>query len=116
MDSLAPFPPRLVHVLREGAQDLRRQEPEPGVTVIGRSIKLKRAAEYGPGEVTVEAFVLGVAGKTGPKRQIHVTLAEDEYTRATDAHAQGRTLKIEGDLARRGTYYELTRITAFDVL
>ncbi|MFF8262071.1 hypothetical protein [Streptomyces virginiae] len=116
MDSLAPFSPRLVHALREGAQDLRQQEPEPGVTVIGRSTKLKRAAEYGPGEVTVEAVVLGVAGKIGPKRQIHVTLAEDEYTRATDAHAQGRTLKIEGDLARRGTYYELTRITAFDVL
>ncbi|MGW7456499.1 hypothetical protein [Streptomyces sp. NPDC054797] len=48
MDSLPPFSPRLVHALREGAQDLRRQEPEPGVTVIGRSIRLKRAAEYGP--------------------------------------------------------------------
>ncbi|MGW7456500.1 hypothetical protein [Streptomyces sp. NPDC054797] len=66
--------------------------------------------------MTVEAVVLGAAGQIGPKRQIHATLGEDEYTRAADAHAQGRTLKIEGDLARRGTYYELTRITAFDVL
>ncbi|WP_405683941.1 hypothetical protein [Streptomyces sp. NBC_00057] len=113
---VAPFTPSLVRTLREGAKDMRRQAPEPGVTIIGRSIKLKRAIDQGPGEVTVEAVVLGQAGAIGPKRQIHVHLNTDDYTRATDAHAQGRTLKIEGDLSRRGTYYELTQITAFDVL
>ncbi|QIK06150.1 hypothetical protein G7Z12_09050 [Streptomyces sp. ID38640] len=111
------FTPALVGVLREAAQDLRRQEPELGVTVVGRTTKLKRAADFGPGEVTVEARLLKENGDLGgQQRQIHLHLREEDYDRATDAHRERRDLKIQGDLVRRGTYHELTGVTGFDVL
>ncbi|MET9953425.1 hypothetical protein ABZ135_18000 [Streptomyces sp. NPDC006339] len=111
------FSPREVHILREGAQDLRRQEPERGVTVVGRTTRLKRAADFGPGEVTIVARLMRENGDlVGQERQIHLHLTEAEYDRATDAHRERRDLRIEGDLSRRGNYHELTRITGFDVL
>lgn len=115
--SVAEFPQRLVPVLREGAQDLRRQEPDRGVTIVGRPTKLKRVAEFGPGEVTVEGRLMKENGDlVGQQRQIHLELTEENYDRATDAHRTRRDLKIEGDLSRRGTYHELTNLTDFHVL
>ncbi|MFJ7986465.1 hypothetical protein [Streptomyces sp. NPDC096351] len=111
------FSPRDVQILREGAQDLRRQEPERGVTIVGRTTKLKRAADIGPGDVTVVARLMRENGDlVGQERQIHIHLTEAEYDRATDAHRDRRDLRIEGDLTRRGNYHELSRITGFDVL
>ncbi|MEU4100161.1 hypothetical protein [Streptomyces tanashiensis] len=111
------FSPRDVRILREGAQDLRRREPERGVTIVGRTTKLKRAADIGPGDVTVVARLMRENGDlVGQERQIHLHLTEAEYDRATDAHRDRRDLRIEGDLTRRGNYHELTRITGFDVL
>ncbi|WP_030902875.1 hypothetical protein [Streptomyces sp. NRRL F-5126] len=113
----AAFSPRLVGVVREAAQDLRRQEPELAVTIVGRTTKLKRAGDFGPGEVTIEARLLKENGDlSGQERQIHLRLRQEDYDRATDAHRERLDLKISGDLARRGTYLELTNVTAFDVL
>lgn len=115
--SLAEFPQRLVHVLREGAQDLRRQEPDRGVTIVGRPTKLKRVADFGPGEVTVEGRLMKENGDlVGQQRQIHLHLTEEDYDQATDAHRDRRDLKIEGDLTRRGNYQELIDLTGFYVL
>jgi hypothetical protein len=111
------FPRRLVPVLRAGAQDLRRQEPDWGVTIVGRPIRLKRVGDFGPGEVTVEGRLLKENGDlVGQQRQINIQLSEEDYIRATDAHRDRRDLKVEGDLSRRGNYHELTNVTAFDVL
>ncbi|WP_210586809.1 hypothetical protein [Streptomyces sp. GESEQ-35] len=115
--SVTEFPQRLVSVLREGAQDLRRQEPDRGVTIVGRPTKLKRVADFGPGEVTVEGRLMKENGDlVGQQRQIHLHLTEEDYDRATDAHRTRRDLKIEGDLTRRGNFHELINLTGFDVL
>ncbi|MFI0978895.1 hypothetical protein ACH4SP_18075 [Streptomyces sp. NPDC021093] len=111
------FPRRLVHVLREGAQDLRRQEPDEGVTIVGRTTKLKRTGDIGPGEVTVEGRLMRENGDlVGQQRQIHLHLSEEDYDRATEAHRDRLDLRIEGDLTRRGNYQELINLTGFDVL
>ncbi|MEU8524540.1 hypothetical protein AB0C77_02895 [Streptomyces sp. NPDC048629] len=110
------FSPRLVDRLREGAQELRRQAPERGVTIMGRSTVLRRASARGPGEVTVEAVVMGPEGPTGPRRQVRVHLSEAAYNQAAAVHGHGAFLQIEGDLTRRGNFHELTRVTGFSVL
>lgn len=114
---IAEFPRRLVPVLRQGAQELRRQEPERAVTIVGRPTKLKRTADFGPGDVTVEGRLMKEDGDlVGQQRQIRLRLSEEDYDRATDAHRTGRDVKAEGDLTRRGTYHELTNVTGFEVL
>ncbi|EST38692.1 hypothetical protein N566_05925 [Streptomycetaceae bacterium MP113-05] len=115
--AVASFPHGLVPVLREVAQELRSNEPDRGVTVVGRLVRLQRAADVGPGKVTVEARLMKENGDlTGQQRQIHLYLTEEDYDRATDAHRTRRDVRFEGDLARRGNYHELTRLTGFDVL
>ncbi|WP_327654710.1 hypothetical protein [Streptomyces sp. NBC_00483] len=111
------FPRHLAPVLLAGAQDLRRNEPERGVVIVGRPTRLKREADFGPGDVTVVGRLMKENGDlVGQQRQIHVRLEEHEYNRATDAHRDVRDLRIEGDLTLRGTYHELSGLTFFDVL
>lgn len=111
------FPARLVPVLREGAQDLRRHSPEQGVTVVGRTKTLKRVADFGPGEVTLEGRQMIENGDlSGQPRQIHVHLPEELYDQATIAHHNRQDLKITGDLVRRGNHISLEDITGFQVL
>jgi hypothetical protein len=102
-----------IAVLGEAARELKADEPEEDVTVVGAVVRLHRDGAYGPGEVSIAGIVEG--GMNDRLRRIWFELPEDDYSVATRAHDNGSSVSVLGTLVRRGNRFVMQNPRDFTV-
>ncbi|HEY8979554.1 MAG TPA: hypothetical protein VIU15_08230 [Streptomyces sp.] len=95
------FSPGDLPVLREAGARYLREEPSVPVTVTGTVVRLRRSAPKGEGNVRLR--VLG--GVEVP--QVRITLDEEDYRTAGQAHLLGLPVRVHGRLESRGGFRRL---------
>jgi hypothetical protein len=100
-------------ILKQAAQELRAQAPEEDVTIVGAVVRLHREGALGPGDVSIAGIIEG--GQNDRLRRVWLSLPEDDYSRATQAHDSGATVTVTGSLIRRGTRHMLQDPSNFNV-
>lgn len=103
-----------IDIIQEAARELRSDEPEENVRIIGGVTRLHREGSLGPGEVSIAGVIEGDA--TERLRRVWLQLAEEDYSSATRAHDEGSTVSVRGNLVRRGNRYLLQAASGFEVL
>jgi hypothetical protein len=98
-------------VLASAARELRERIPEEGVVVEGNVVRLHREGS-GAGEISIAGAIDG----EDRLRRVWMSLADEDYTVATRAHAEMSTVSVRGDLVRRGDRLFLTNPTGFRAL
>lgn len=86
----------VIPAIAEAARLFRSQDTLERYTIEGPVIKLERADEAADGKATVLASVEGTA------RRVVLTLAADDYGKATQAHKDFRPVRVTGDIKREG--------------
>jgi hypothetical protein len=103
-----------IEIIGEAARELRAEEPEEDVRIVGGVTRLHREGSLGPGEVSIAGVIEG--DTTERLRRVWLDLAEEDYSDATRAHRDGNTVAVRGNLVRRGNRYLLQAPSAFEVL
>lgn len=85
-------------VLASAAQELRERVADEGVLIVGNVVRLHREGT-GSGEISVAGMIEG----EDRLRRVWMSLHEEDYARATNAHQEMRSVSVRGDLVRRGT-------------
>ncbi|GIE86735.1 hypothetical protein [Actinoplanes regularis] len=107
------FPPirfRRDHLplLASAAQELRERVADEGVLLVGNVVRLHREGS-GPGEISIAGTIEG----DDRLRRVWMSLGEEDYFRATEAHRGMLLVSVRGDLVRRGTRHHLINPSAF---
>jgi hypothetical protein len=79
--------------------------------VEGNVVRLHREGS-GAGEISIAGAIDG----EDRLRRVWMSLADEDYTVATRAHAEMSTVSVRGDLVRRGNRLFLTNPTGFRAL
>lgn len=103
-----------VTVLHEAAEMLRETEPQEDVQLVGNVVRLHREGNFGAGEVSILGAVEGDATERACRAWL--SLADEDYTKATSAHREGNLVTVRGNLQRRGNRTDLTEVRDFEVL
>ncbi|MBW6432538.1 hypothetical protein KZ829_02120 [Actinoplanes hulinensis] len=98
-------------VLASAAQELRERVADEGVLIVGNVVRLHREG-VGSGEISVAGTIEG----EDRLRRVWMPLGDGDYTQATRAHQEMRSVTVRGDLVRRGTRLYLTNPSAFQVV
>ncbi|MGW3633300.1 hypothetical protein ACWD7F_24615, partial [Streptomyces sp. NPDC005122] len=101
-DEAVEFSPGDVPVLREAAARYLREEPSVPVRVTGAVVRMRRSEPRGEGTVRLRV----IAGAEVP--YVRVTLDEEAYRIAGQAHLVGLPVRVHGRLESRGGFRRLT--------
>lgn len=104
------FEPKHTLVLLEAAAALAEETVSTQTTVTGVIAALRH--EPNNPERTVQVFTTS----PGPVRRVRVSLSEDDYKRAAEAHAEGEVVRISGLLTKVRKFWWLLDPTIFHVL
>jgi hypothetical protein len=96
------FSPGDLPVLREAGARYTREEPSVTVRVTGTVVRLRRSGPSGEGSVRLRVL----AGADVP--HLRLTLDEDDYRIAGQAHLVGLPVRVHGRLESRGGFRRLT--------
>jgi hypothetical protein len=108
------FSNEMIPVLRDAALTIRSMVPEDIVTIRGNVVRLHRDSNYGAGDVSISGVVRG--DETGRLRRVSVSLAEEDYQTAIEAHQSFADVEIVGSLIQRGNRTYLTNTSNFSLL
>lgn len=100
------FSPGDLPVLREAAARYLRDEPAVPVRLTGTVVRMRRSGPRGEGTVRLRVL----AGAEIP--HVRVTLDEDAYRVAGQAHLTGLPVRLHGRLESRGGFRRLTHATS----
>lgn len=106
--------PEEIRIMEQAARDLRAEEPEENVRVVGGVTRLHREGSLGPGEVSIAGTIDGDPSER--MRRVWLELPEEDYSKATRAHDDGNLVSVRGNLTRRGNRYTLRSVAGFEVL
>ncbi|WP_405832601.1 hypothetical protein [Streptomyces sp. NBC_01176] len=101
-DEAVEFSPGDVPVLREAAARYLREEPSVPVRITGAVVRIRRSQPRGEGTVRLRV----IAGAEVP--YVRVTLDEEAYRIAGQAHLVGLPVRVHGRLESRGGFRRLT--------
>ncbi|WP_369657645.1 hypothetical protein HEP85_08385 [Streptomyces sp. RPA4-2] len=101
-DEAVEFSPGDVPVLREAAARYLREEPSVPVRITGAVVRIRRSEPRGEGTVRLRV----IAGAEVP--YVRVTLDEEAYRIAGQAHLVGLPVRVHGRLESRGGFRRLT--------
>ncbi|WP_342376141.1 hypothetical protein NVS55_33425 [Myxococcus stipitatus] len=104
------FGPELVSNLREGSAHLRFQEPLSNFQLVGKVVRLERWPDEPSGTIGIDGFV------DSETELVSVTLKEEEYSVATEAHGIGAPVVCIGELKRNVRGYVLLGAHSFGVI
>ncbi|WP_086768994.1 hypothetical protein [Streptomyces bobili] len=96
------FSPGDLPALREAGARYVREEPSVPVRITGTVVRLRRSGPRGEGGVRLRV----IAGADVP--HVRLTLDEDDYRIAGQAHLVGLPVRVQGRLERRGGFRRLT--------
>jgi hypothetical protein len=96
-------------ILREAARTFREAAPLTSISLVGPVIKLERKQEHEGGVATI------VTAIEDSLRKVTLSLSEEDYVRATEAHKQYRQIRVVGDVNRSGRSYSMPTVVAFAV-
>ncbi|MFF2995349.1 hypothetical protein ACFVTC_12345 [Streptomyces sp. NPDC057950] len=100
-DEAVEFSPGDVPVLREAAARYLREEPSVPVRITGAVVRIRRSEPRGEGTVRLRV----IAGAEVP--YVRVTLDEEAYRIAGQAHLVGLPVRVHGRLESRGGFRRL---------
>ncbi|WP_406731776.1 hypothetical protein [Streptomyces sp. NBC_01794] len=89
-----------LEALDAGAKDLRARLGRHDMTLVGSVVRLHRELPHGPGAVTVAGSFED--RDDGRLRRVRMTLNQDDYGRAAEAHRRGDEVIVRGDLTALG--------------
>ncbi|MEV0222757.1 hypothetical protein [Streptomyces sp. NPDC050704] len=96
------FSPGDLPVLREAGARYLRDEPSVSVRITGTVVRMRRSEPRGEGSVRLRI----IAGADVP--HVRMTLDEEAYRIAGQAHLVGLPVRVHGRLERRGGFRRLT--------
>jgi hypothetical protein len=96
-------------VIEAASRELKEQEPNPSVQVVGVVEGLRRPQGDDAGHITLSTFLEGKA------RKVHIDLDAEIYDHAILAHRTKRVVTCVGTLARYGRTTVLYDLTHFEV-
>ncbi|MGW0704719.1 hypothetical protein ACWD4G_01870 [Streptomyces sp. NPDC002643] len=96
------FSPGDLPVLREAGDRYLREEPSTPVRITGAVVRMRRSAARGEGTVRLRV----IAGAEVPN--VRMTLDEESYRIAGQAHLVGLPVRVHGRLESRGGFRRLT--------
>ncbi|WP_329407966.1 hypothetical protein OG802_06240 [Streptomyces sp. NBC_00704] len=96
------FSPGDLSVLREAGARYLREEPSVSVRITGTVVRLRRAGPRGDGSVRLRVL----AG--AEIAHLRLTLGEEDYRVAGQAHLVGLPVRVQGRLESRGGFRRLT--------
>lgn len=96
------FSPGDLPVLREAGARYLREEPSMPVRITGAVVRMRRSAARGEGTVRLRV----IAGAEVP--HVRMTLDEESYRIAGQAHLVGLPVRVHGRLESRGGFRRLT--------
>ncbi|MFF4659880.1 hypothetical protein [Streptomyces sp. NPDC001381] len=96
------FSPGDLPVLREAGARYLREEPAVAVRITGTVVRLRRSGPRGEGSVRLRVL----AGAEVPN--VRLTLDEEDYRIAGQAHLVGLPVRVQGRLESRGGFRRLT--------
>ncbi|MEU5307463.1 hypothetical protein [Streptomyces sp. NPDC021562] len=99
------FSPGDLPVLREAGARYLREEPSVAVRVTGTVVRMRRSEPRGEGAVRLRV----IAGAEVP--YVRVTLDEEDYRIAGQAHLVGLPVRVHGRLESRGGFRRLSGAT-----
>jgi hypothetical protein len=104
-----------LEVIKWAGRQLRQEAVEEDVTVTGLVVRLLRT---GPSDAAGRITIAGhdIADSSGQIAHFWVELNAEDYHRAGDAHAEGRDVRITGDLKRTLRRREIMNPRGFEVL
>lgn len=108
--SRVEIPRESVKYFQQASRALKDSAPADDFVLVGAITKLARESKSGPGEVSVYGSV------HGKSRHVSILLCESDYSRACDAHDQGKTVMCSGTLVKEGRTYRLRGPSGFDVM
>jgi hypothetical protein len=103
-----------IRILEQAAKELRSEEPEEDVRIVGGVTRLHREGSLGPGEVSIAGVIDGDSSER--MRRVWLELPEEDYSKANLAHYEGNLVAATGSLIRRGNRYQLRPVAMFEVL
>ncbi|WP_340382938.1 hypothetical protein U5640_37010 [Streptomyces sp. SS7] len=101
-DEPVEFSPGDLPVLREAGARYLREEPAVSVRITGTVVRLRRSGPRGEGSVRLRVL----AGAEIP--HVRITLDEEDYRTAGQAHLVGLPVRVQGRLESRGGFRRLT--------
>ncbi|WP_329215601.1 hypothetical protein OG352_07495 [Streptomyces sp. NBC_01485] len=101
-DEPVEFSPGDLPVLREAGARYLREEPSVPVRVTGTVVRMRRSGPRGEGSVRLRVL----AGAEIP--HVRLTLDEEDYRIAGQAHLVGLPVRVQGRLESRGGFRRLT--------
>ncbi|MGV9704018.1 hypothetical protein [Streptomyces sp. NPDC003483] len=104
-DEAVEFSPGDVPVLREAGARYLREEPSVPVRITGAVVRIRRSEPRGEGTARLRV----IAGAEVP--YVRVTLGEEDYRIAGQAHLVGLPVRVHGRLESRGGFRRLTDAT-----
>ena len=97
-------------VLEEAARVLRDRAERPDEQIDGYVTKLARDPGAKEGQITIKASIDGAMSSIG------VYFGPEQYSQIAEAHAQRRTVTLEGDLKREGQRWRLSNPRDLQIL
>ncbi|QOV45618.1 hypothetical protein [Streptomyces chromofuscus] len=101
-DEAVEFSPGDLPVLREAGARYLREEPSVPVRITGEVVRMRRSERRGEGTVRLRVL----AGAEIP--HVRLTLDEEDYRIAGQAHLVGLPVRVHGRLESRGGFRRLT--------
>ncbi|MDX2676083.1 hypothetical protein [Streptomyces soliscabiei] len=101
-DEPVEFSPGDLSVLREAGARYLREEPSVPVRVTGTVVRMRRSGPRGEGSIRLRVL----AGAEIP--HVRLTLDEEDYRIAGQAHLVGLPVRVQGRLESRGGFRRLT--------
>ncbi|MBV7695488.1 hypothetical protein [Streptomyces sp. TRM70350] len=101
-DEAVEFSPGDLPVLREAGARYLREEPSVPVRITGEVVRMRRSERRGEGAVRLRVL----AGAEIP--HVRLTLDEEDYRIAGQAHLVGLPVRVHGRLESRGGFRRLT--------
>jgi hypothetical protein len=102
-----------LEALDAGAKDLRARLGRQDMTLVGSVVRLHRELPYGPGAVTISGSFED--RDDGRLRRVRMTLLEDDYGKAAEAHRRGDEVIVRGDLTALGNAPRMDNIRSLVV-
>lgn len=103
------IPPDYYGVIAAASRELKEQDPNPSVQLVGVVATLKRPQGDDDGHITLSTFF------DGKPRKVHIDLDAQIYDRAILAHKTKRVVTCTGTMVREGRYSFLRDLATFDV-
>ena len=103
------IPPDYYGVIEAASQELKEQEPNPLIQLVGIVETLRRPQGDDDGHITLSTFF------EGKPRKVHIDLDAQIYDQAILAHRTKRVVTCVGTMIREGRYTILRDLSTFEV-